>query len=355
MNRKLKIVLTIVVCVLIIIGAGMAWLWIQARDSNKLDFPPEQSPYSTEERVEINDFRLHIYCSGNNIKNGLTVILDAGMGGPSYSWILVQHGVEKFARVCSYDRAGLGLSDLGPNPRTSAEIAKELQSLLRNAAIKGPYILVGHSSGGINMRTFEALYPNEVYGIVLVDSSHEDQFKLFDALPRPKPPLKKRMTDFFIKNVPLIGWELIRGDSPPKPKLFSDEEWNYLKTMFSYNSFISSNKEMESFAVSVLALKKMNRSLGNMPLVVITHGIGPQQPTDDAAELTLKNDSEKIWTQLQDQLARLSTNSRHIIAYKSGHMIPLEEPDIITDAIKNMIFNQNKCAVKEECIISSKQ
>jgi carboxypeptidase C (cathepsin A) len=83
--------------------------------------------------------------------------------------------------------------------------------------------------------------------------------------------------------------------------------------------------------------------------VVITHGIGPQQPTDDAAVLALKNDSEKIWTQLQDQLAQLSTNSRHIIAYNSGHMIPLEEPDIITGAIKNMIFNQNKCAVKEEC------
>lgn len=202
------------------------------------------------------------------------------------------------------------------------------------------------------MRTFEALYPNEVYGMVLVDSSHEDQLKLFDALPRPKQPLKMRMTDFFIKNVPLIGWELIvRGDVPPKPKLFSVEEGDYLKKVMSrYNNFISANKEMESFAASSLALKKMNRSLGNKPLVIITHGIGPQQSTDDAAVLALKNDSEKIWTQLQDQLAQLSTNSRHIIAYKSGHMIPLEEPDIITDTIKNMIFNQNKCEVKEERI-----
>lgn len=349
MNRKLKIVLIIIAFVLIIIGAGMVWLWIQARESNKLDFPPEQSRNSIEERVEINGFRLHIYCSGNNIKSGPTVILDAGLNQPAYSWILVQRGVEKFARVCSYDRAGHGLSDLGPNPRTSIEIAKELQSLLHKAAVKGPYILVGHSMGGINMRIFETLYPNEVYGMVLVDASHEDQDKLFSALPQPKPPLKMRMTMFFIKHVPLIGWELISGGNiPPKSKLFSDEEWKYyLSVLNSYNSFVSTGKEKESFTANSLALKKMNQSLGNMPLVVITHGMRP--PTDDPALLAAQNDAEKIWAQLQDQLAQLSTNSRHIIAYNSGHMIPLEEPDIITGAIKNMIFNQNKCAVKEEC------
>lgn len=351
MNRKLKIVLTIIAFVFVIIGAGILWLLIQARESNQLGFPSEQSRYSTEERVEINGFRLHIHCSGNNIKSGPTVILDAGMGGAAYSWILVQRGVEKFARVCSYDRAGIGLSDLGPNPRTSVEIAKELQILLHKAAIKGPYILVGHSSGGINMRTFEALYPNEVYGMVLVDASNEDQTKFFIAL-RAKLPLKDRMKNFVIEHLSLIGWKLILRENiqAPKLKLLSTEEWNYsLKVMFSYNSFVMSQKEWKSFAASGLALKKMNHSLGNMPLVVITHGVGAP-PTDDASLLALNNEVEKNWTQFQDQLAQLSTNSLHIIAYNSGHMIPLEEPGLITGAIKNMIFNQNKCAVKGKCI-----
>ena len=103
------------------------------------------------------------------------MVLDAGLGVPAHGWKPVQPAVAKFARVCSYDRVGYGWSDAGPMPRTSSEIAKELHALLAAAGEKPPYILVGHSFGGFNVRVFNGAYPNDVAGMVLVDASHEDQ------------------------------------------------------------------------------------------------------------------------------------------------------------------------------------
>ncbi len=104
------------------------------------------------------------------------------MGVPALGWLLVQPGVARFSRVCSYDRAGYGWSEVGPKPRTSLQIAKELKVLLDSSGEKGPYILVGHSFGGYNVRMFNALYPSDVAGIVLVEAEHGDEEKRIDAL-----------------------------------------------------------------------------------------------------------------------------------------------------------------------------
>ncbi|HWR73601.1 MAG TPA: alpha/beta fold hydrolase, partial [Nitrospirota bacterium] len=128
--------------------------------------------------VDVGGYRLHLNCTG---EGSPTVILESGMNEFSLSWALVQPGVAKFTRVCSYDRAGLGWSDPGRAPRTSETIVRELHALLRAAGITGPLVLAGHSFGGMNARLYARRYPNEVAGMVLVDSAHEDQSLVDDG------------------------------------------------------------------------------------------------------------------------------------------------------------------------------
>jgi pimeloyl-ACP methyl ester carboxylesterase len=123
--------------------------------------------------VDVGGHELNINCTGEGAP---TVVLETGLGNLAMSWEKVQLGIEKFTRVCVYDRAGYGWSEAGTLPRTSLQIAKELHQLLRNAGEKPPYVLVGLSSGGMHVRVFNGLYPNEVAGMVLVDASTEDQW-----------------------------------------------------------------------------------------------------------------------------------------------------------------------------------
>jgi pimeloyl-ACP methyl ester carboxylesterase len=113
------------------------------------------------------------------------VLLDSGMGVPAMGWMKVQPEVAKFTHVCSYDRAGYGWSDPGPEPRTSAQIATELKAVLDAAGERGPFVLVGHSFGGFNVRVFAGLQPKQVLGMVLVDASHEDWKQRLDTLLSP--------------------------------------------------------------------------------------------------------------------------------------------------------------------------
>ena len=128
--------------------------------------------------VDVGGYRLMLNCIGDGSP---TVVLEAGFGDLSVEWKSVQQQIAKFSRVCSYDRAGYGGSDAGPLPRTSLQIARELHTLLKNAGEKTPYILVGASFGGYNVRVFNGLYRDEVTGIVLADATQEDQY---DTLPQ---------------------------------------------------------------------------------------------------------------------------------------------------------------------------
>jgi pimeloyl-ACP methyl ester carboxylesterase len=131
----------------------------------------EGAPAPSGKLVDIGGRRLHINCTG---KGQPTVVMEAGAGDFSFDWGLVQPQVARFARVCSYDRAGYAWSDPGPTPRTMRQITFELHSGLLKAGIKEPYILVGHSLGGAIVRTYVSQYPKEVAGMVLVDSVHEE-------------------------------------------------------------------------------------------------------------------------------------------------------------------------------------
>jgi pimeloyl-ACP methyl ester carboxylesterase len=124
------------------------------------------------ELVDVGGHSLHLNCVG---EGSPTVILESGLGAMSVDWANIQPEVSDTTRVCAYDRAGTGWSEPGPGPGDPQQIAAELHTLLANAGIDGPYVLVGHSFGGLYVRMYAYQYPNEVEGMVLVDSSHPEQ------------------------------------------------------------------------------------------------------------------------------------------------------------------------------------
>jgi pimeloyl-ACP methyl ester carboxylesterase len=141
----------------------------------------------SEKMIDIGGFQLCIRCVGQGTP---TVIFEAGLGGGLADWITTQDRVAAFTCACAYDRAGVGNSDRSTEPRTSQQMVTELHMLLRNAHIEGPYVLVGHSLGGLNVQLFAMRYPDQVAGLVLIDPSFADMLERFDAiLPDEWKPL----------------------------------------------------------------------------------------------------------------------------------------------------------------------
>jgi pimeloyl-ACP methyl ester carboxylesterase len=273
--------------------------------------------------VDVGGYRLHLHCTGAGTP---TVVLDAGLGGGMLDWMLVQPEVAKFSRVCSYDRAGVGWSEAGTQPRTSQQISHELHTLLGNAGIQAPYVLVGHSFGGINMQYFASQHPDEVAGVVLVDSSHENQFSQKEM---PKPPS-------FIPSLtkvlaPLGVARMINkmGDTPPNiaPDLAVQRASIYSHTRHLY----AVADEMVSLSVSLEQARAVPFQLGNKPLVVLTRGKKEAVPFLSPEET---DRMEQAWKELQAELAGRSQNGKQIIAEKSGHYIQFDQPDLVLDAIR---------------------
>src|SRR5579872_6692045 len=138
--------------------------------------------------VPVNGHKIHLYCSGAGAP---TAILEAPLAGIFKIWTPVQQAVSNFTRVCSYDRAGFGWSELGPLPRTSEQLALELHEALRIAGVKPPYVLVGWSAGGFPVRVFAGKFPSDVAAIVLVDSSHPDVTARLHVSDNPNADIEK--------------------------------------------------------------------------------------------------------------------------------------------------------------------
>src|SRR5688572_25463399 len=163
--RRILLGLALVPIALCVIGA--IYQVIATKMDQRYYAPPGQL-------VDVGGYRLHIYCTGEGRP---TVVLDALFPGTVSNWVWVQPEIAKTTRVCAYDRGGLGWSDGGPEPRDAEQHARELHTLLSDAEIPGPYILVGHSLGGLSVRMFAAQYPDEVAGMALIEGTNPDSWK----------------------------------------------------------------------------------------------------------------------------------------------------------------------------------
>jgi pimeloyl-ACP methyl ester carboxylesterase len=286
----------------------------------------------------FDNLALSIDCRG---QGSPTVVLDSGLGVPAVGWTPVQTEVAKFTRVCSYDRAGYGWSGASSLPRTSAEIVKELHALLEAANEKGPYILVGHSFGGYNVRVYNGQYPSDVAGMVLVDASHEDQN---DRMPASFQAFMKKANDQ-LKRQKLLAPLLIRlgiarfsqrkqGESPGVSKEFG-REMLYLQLQPKFVDATVS--EMGSFAESANEVRAAG-NLGDKPLVVLTAGksVDATQLPEGLSKKDV-DDFRAIWVNdLQVKESQLSTRGKRIMVPDSDHMIPFERPDAIVAAIREV-------------------
>jgi pimeloyl-ACP methyl ester carboxylesterase len=270
--------------------------------------------------IDVGGYRLHIQCVG---AGSPTVVLDAGLGGSSLDWNLVQSELGSTTRVCAYDRAGMGWSDPGLQPRTPRQIADELHTLLTNAGIAGPYVLVGHSLAGKNVRLFTIAHPDQVAGMVLVDARSE----YVDANTSPaevqafQQALAAQARQYRVARsvglVRLIGASLWGGSAMPRE---TRTEGVLLTT--SQRGVDATTAEGLERAADDVQLQAAP-SLGNRPLIVL------------ASEQSMT--ATPYWVEAQRRQAALSTNGRLIVAEGSGHYIHWEQPTLVIDAVRQVI------------------
>ena len=309
-----RTVLGLLACILILLAVGALYQNIAFTRDRRMNPMPGQ-------RVDAGGFKMHIDCTG---QGSPTVILESGLGDSYVSWRKVQPQIAKFVRVCSYDRAGLGYSDSSLHPRTSQVIAQELHALLEAARIAPPYILVGHSAGGYNVRLFASLYRAEVAGIVLVDASHPDQDNRF-------PPGLKNMEGSWMREAELLTYSMPFG----LPRLMGLCDANPVQRAAECNFQDARTGLAEMNAIRQSAAQAAATGpFGDMPLAVLSHD--PDKPSADLPA-DLAKPTNDAWEKMQEELAHLSTKGTQAIAKNSAHYIQLDRPDMVIEAVHGVV------------------
>ena len=295
--------------------------------------------------VDIGGWKIHLNCTGEAKPNQPTIILEAGAGDFSVEWSLVQPKVAEFARVCSYDRAGDGWSEMGPFPRTMRQLVYELHTLLEKSGERGPFVLIAQSFGGVIARLYQSTYPDDVAGMMLIDAGRLDPLRYINgsfvrfnetATGRPIPPVKTdsplRESDIPAearRQMEAGARSLVPRANESREKLPDDAKrmrlWalGTVKHVAAYvNPF-----EAEELALMIAAVKDKEYLLGDLPLTVITAG---RAQYDDAQ---MQQDHMRS----QAAMAKLSRNGKQIIATESGHHVHIDQPDLVTNAIRDLL------------------
>jgi len=323
---------------------GMAQRAYAQTDSGP-PFPP------SGKLVDIGGWRLHIHCLGSASPTTPTVILESGLGDFSVEWSLVQPGVATFARVCTYDRAGDGWSDVGPYPRTFHQIVYELHTLLEKAGERPPYVLAGHSYGGWLVRLFQSTYPEAVSGLVLVDAGALDPWRMTangtlvrssslakgTAVPAVKTSGPLRESDI----PPGAMSQILQGtqraaqtaNEPPRDKLPAAAKAMRTWALGRWQHVVAANNPFE--ADELLAMQRANAGkpypLGDLPLIVLTRGLADDTgPDGKAFEAEHRQDHLDV--------SRLSRAGRLVVAERSGHHIQIEQPELVIQAIHDIVL-----------------
>ena len=296
----------------------------------------------TGELVAIDGARLHVVSAGRGTP---TVVLDSALAGSSLSWLEIQPRLAELTRVVSYDRAGFGWSDASPAPRTVDNMVEELDQLLRNADVEAPYVLVGHSYGGWIAALYASRHRKNVAGVVLVDTPHPREWMDPDRLQTSRVARGARLARraawcarfglmrllFLLERVHVGVFsehgrvaELL-GKTPVAIRSQLRRFWVQPSTLEALASQIE-NAPASAAEVFAKVFAKVfddtshDGDYGDLPLVVLTAANPDAKRLDD-----------------QLQTTALSRAGRHVVARRSGHWIPFEEPDLIVDAVRDVV------------------
>jgi pimeloyl-ACP methyl ester carboxylesterase len=305
--------------ILLLVCVGFIYEQFAESRDRRSNHPPGQL-------VDVGGYSMHLYCTG---QGSPTVVLESGLGDYWLSWYKVQPQISQLTRVCSYDRAGLGWSNPSPQNRTSKIFAQELHTLLQRASIPAPYVLVGHSLGGMNVRMFAGLYPADVVGMILVDSAYPHQEQRFSPRVNQFLASHYREVDMHALTMPigiprLMGW---CGTGPPELQAMArtvECQRQYFREV--HEEWAGTDEDGDQLRATA--------PLGNMPLVVLSRDpdkLIPGVPADVARELKEAHES------MQLELARLSTNSSRVIAKGSTHYIQFGRPDVVIEAVQKVV------------------
>lgn len=298
--------------------------------------------------VDVGGYSLHVSVTG---QGGPTVVLLPGAGDFSFDWALVQPEVARFTRVVSYDRAGSAWSEAGPVPRTLRQEAHELRTALARLDLPPPYVLVGHSLGGLVARVFARDHPGECAGMVLVDATHEDTVLFMNGRA---VRVREQAAD---RAVPPV--QTLQTDPPQPPSREETEQAEGLRKMFGppriEPPFTQLPREIQSVRLWFLnhpapaaveddllaeELRDMHRSrqthpreLGSLPLVSLAGASEWERPPANPEEEKLRQEKR---AQKQD-LAGLSQNGRFIPVAGAGHHVHLDAPAAVIAVIREMV------------------
>lgn len=260
-----------------------------------------------DKKVSIGTHSLHIRCIG---KGSPTVVIDTGIGDTMERWQDFQSRAAEITRVCTYDRAGYGSSEPGPLPRTSQREADEMKQMLEKAHVKAPYVLVGHSLGGLNMQVFAGQYPDLVAGLILLD-------------PAPLPFITGQVFPELYRMLEQQTAELQRTVEAMRQSTDAEAQAkaNYLEAVASENAELISESASQVAAIE---------SFGDIPLIVI--GSGKPNPAFGAEAKAF----QQFWIEQDLKLAIKSTNGRFGLVPESSHYIHEDAPEVVLDAIRKI-------------------
>jgi pimeloyl-ACP methyl ester carboxylesterase len=295
--------------------------------------------------VDIGGYKLHMIKKGDKQP---TVVFFHGAGHIGLIWELVLPGVSKFATAVAFDHAGEGWSEPGRNVTITQQVF-DAHEALHSQNLKGPYIVVGHSLGGLHARVFVEMFPDEVTGVVLVDATHPDVvLRVFNKEKGKAEWKKMRLTasrDAIpeVVKTPLIesanvvsvpshsrDWGDTLGKFSPKSRQAFD--YIYGKRPITY---IKGQGSFEAEIMQHIFEQKKRYSLGDIPLIVLTGG---KKESPEGDENWSTEELVAHSTALQNDLISLSTNSKQIIAKKSGHHIHIDQPELVVKSIEEVVI-----------------